>query len=441
MSKIIKSRNLFLEKEELVRWDRFYQEDGLKSFMKNMISHGGIVPRAGVLGDDFKVIEGSTYKNISFVAPGTLAESFAYDTSGNRLYFKHVAGYEWGVPFTPGGTKTTWVYMQYTTTAIEEGTITLAINGALTGSGTKFTEVFRGSSTLVPNKIRIYSRVANSTGGSGYTFNLVGTYSVNEVTSDTSMTINAVSALGAGTYVYSVVGAFSPGTFDDSREEEIYQYDSVELVFSNTDPISGLTANQYMLCDVTVNDVAHTMVINDLRTDLFQISVLDDSFVQTTGDQTVSGIKTFIDILQYNPFAPVASGNQIPRMADVVTAIAAAIAGVTPTVTSPTITDSTSDTITTIVSKKAVIGKVTILNLRFSLTVSSYGYLDVYLSTNSVGSENQSLSAYCITNVGADLACSCKVLDGDPFTMRITPASGVFDGLVTFEINGTLIIT
>lgn len=318
MSKIIKSRNLFLEKEELVRWDRFYQEDGLKNFISNMTINGGIVPRAGVLGDDFKLIEGSTYKNVSFVAPGALAESFAYDTQGNRIYFKHVVNHEWGVPFTPGGSKTTWVYMQYATTAIEEGTITLAINGALTGSGTKFTEVFRGSSTLVPNKIRIYSRVANSTGGSGYTFNLVGTYSVNEVTSDTSMTINAVSALGAGTYVYSVVGAFSPGTFDDSREEEIYQYDSVELVFSNTDPTSGLTANQYMLASVTVNDVAHTMTIVDLRTELFQVGVLATDIVKTSGNQSIDGIKTFNELIEYDSAVGTAAGDQIPSMQTVI---------------------------------------------------------------------------------------------------------------------------
>lgn len=263
MSKINKSRNLFLEKEELVRWDRFYQDDGLKDFIQRVIKTGGLVPNQdGNIGTNFQFEQGSDYTKIKLSQ-----DSVAYNTLGERIFHKNQTGYEWEGLIDVGAIEESWVYIEYATSPIEEGTIVLSVNGAVTGTSTKFTEIFRGQSTLAPNKIRIYERTQLSGSGSGYTYTSKGTHEVSQVVSDTSMSINTVTALPAGTYVYSVVGAFSPGTFDDTREEEIYSYDSVNVVFSNINPT--LTNDQYLLCKVTIDDNLNTQVIEDLREDFF----------------------------------------------------------------------------------------------------------------------------------------------------------------------------
>jgi hypothetical protein len=272
MANLKKSRNLFLEKEEIVRQDRFMREDGYKDFIIRATGAGGITTNsAGVFGNNFLFQQGSSYLKIA------LSEnSIAYNTQGDRIYYKHQSNYEWGVPFIPAATKETWIYVEYGTTSIEEGTVSLATNGVVTGVGTKFTEVFRGQTTLVPNKMRIYERASNIVGGDGYTYTLKGTYEINEVVDDTNLFLNTESALSAGDYVYTVVGAFSPGSFDDSREEEIYEYDSPNMVFSDTDPSGSLTADQYILCKVTIDTVGLTQTIVDLRKNKYSLKLPKD---------------------------------------------------------------------------------------------------------------------------------------------------------------------
>ena len=273
MSNIKVSRNVFLEKEELNRFIKFINDDSVKALIGNSIRSGGIVPDSGVdLGADFKLEIGSDYKHIKIAKTST-----AYDTLGKRIYYEYQSNTDIAVPFTTSSTKDTWVSLEYATTAIEKGVVGLASNGALTGIDTLFTDVFRGVSTLVPNKIRIYSRAKVATGGTGYSYTLVGTYEVVQVIDDTSIIINSTTALSAGDYVFSVVGAFSPGTYDDSREEEIYEYDNFNLIFSDTDPTSSLTANQYILAKVTIDDSGTSQTITDLRTDVF--SLIDPTLI------------------------------------------------------------------------------------------------------------------------------------------------------------------
>ena len=268
MGRIKKSRNLFLEKEELTRIDKLYIGEGYQDFIKNISVRGGLILSTKTypysFGTNFLFSQGSDHKNIKLSS-----DSVAYNTNGNRIIYKHESAKEFGVPFVTSSTKETWIYVQAGTTSIEEGNVSLASNGQLTGVNTKFTEVFRGQTTLVPNKIRIYERVPNFIGGDGYSYILKGTYEVTLVSSDESMLINVSSALTSADYVYSVVGAFSPGTFDDSREEEIYEYDSFELIYSDVLPL--LTADQYMLCKVTVDDSLSTQTIEDLRVDIFKV--------------------------------------------------------------------------------------------------------------------------------------------------------------------------
>lgn len=273
MSNLKISRNVFLEKEELNRLIKFINDDSVKALIGNSIRSGGIVPDSGVdLGDNFKLEIGSDYKHIKIAETST-----AYDTLGKRIYYQYQSDIDIAVPFTTSSTKDTWVSLEYATTVIEKGVVSLAANGALTGIDTLFTEVFRGISTLVANKIRIYSRTKVTTGGTGYSYTLVGTYEIVQVIDDTSIIINSTTALSAGDYVFSVVGAFSPGTYDDSREEEIYEYDNFNLIFSDTDPTSSLTANQYILAKVTVDDSGTSQTITDLRTDVF--SLIDPTLI------------------------------------------------------------------------------------------------------------------------------------------------------------------
>lgn len=296
MSTINKSRNLFLEKEELVRVDKFTQEEGIEGIISNTQASSGIVPMGSKsypydFGNNFLPSEGSDHTYIKFSG-----DCIAYNSQGQRIFYKHDSSREFLLPFTPFGIEEIWIYVEYAQSSIEVGTVSLAINGQLTGIETEFTKLFRGNSTLVPNKIRIYERTESDLGGSGYTYVEAGTYEVANVSSDTLMYINASDALPVGDYVYSVVGAFSPGTFDDTREEEIYSYDSCSIKFSTTDPRLTLTQDQYIVAKVTVDDVSGTQSITDLRKDVYTaqstspskfLSIFMQSFLQDTWDNLI----------------------------------------------------------------------------------------------------------------------------------------------------------
>ena len=271
MSQVNISRNVFLEKEEINRINKFSGEEGVTEFIKNVTKSGGIVSSSiSDIGDNFLIEKGSDHRHIKFSQ-----SSVAYDKLGRRINYILQSSLDIALPYTVGASKATWVSIEYGQTHIEEGTVTLSSNGLLTGVDTSFTEVFRGISTLVPNKIRIYSRTKITTGGTGYSYINVGTYEITQVTNDTSLLINATNSLVAGDYVYSVVGAFSPGTYDDAREDEIYTHDYFNLIYSTSLPT--LTENQYIIAKVTVNDLASTQTIDDLREDIFQ--VLDPEFI------------------------------------------------------------------------------------------------------------------------------------------------------------------
>lgn len=270
MSELKISRNTFLEKEELNRMMRFLSTDSVKALIGNSIKSGGIVPEIdGTLGDNFLIEQGTDHRHIKFKQTST-----GYDTQGNRIHYEYEPSVDIAIPYTAGGTKSTWVSVQYNQSNIERGTISLSSNGVVTGIGTYFTEVFRGISTLVQNRIRIYQRTKVTSGVDGYTYVTIGTYEITQVVSNTSLLINVTAALGAGDYVYSVVGAFSPGSYDDSRVEEIYFYDHFSLILSTILP-TILTADQYLLAKVTINDLTSTQTIEDLRTNIFRLTDQD----------------------------------------------------------------------------------------------------------------------------------------------------------------------
>lgn len=298
MSKINVSRNTFLEKEELNRLMKFITDDSVKALVGNSVRSGGIVPPDGTtVGDNFALEEGTNHRYVKF-----LQDSTAYDTQGNRIFYDFEPSKEILLPYTPSSTEEIWLAVEYGTSKIEKGTVTVGANGTVIGDGTEFTKLFRGVSTLVPNKIRIYERTKISTEGDGYSYSEVGTYEVTQTVNDNQLLINTSTLITGGDYVFSVVGAFSPGTYDDVREEEIYEYDYYNLLFYTSEPT--LTADQYILAKITVDDSLGTQIIDDLREDIFTLVdplILDRiswSFAAMKGDWEsliISGCKSSLN--------------------------------------------------------------------------------------------------------------------------------------------------
>lgn len=273
MSKVNFSRNIFIEKEELNRFQNFLQDDSKSFLFKNEIISYGIVEQPSLLGVDFLVQNGSDSGTFKVANDSNAVDSDLlllalsafdnYPVTGNSLWY--------------------WVKISHRYTGAEQGTVSVNTSGQVSGSGTLFTEVLRSQTTKAPIKIKFYKEDAQ--GVSQIVVN-DGIYEVVDIVSDTNVVLS-------GTFVnesdlkYVVVGSFSLGaSITTEQKEGIYSYDNcrVSLVLESTldtPPTAGYTADKDFYI-ARLRNVGGTLTIQDKRTDYFQTTttILQDDLVE-----------------------------------------------------------------------------------------------------------------------------------------------------------------
>jgi len=121
--------------------------------------------------------------------------------------------------------------------------------------------------------------------------------------------------------------------------------------------------------------------------------------------------------------------------------ITEAVTGATPVISSPTITEGTAITVTTIASKKAVTGKSNVIQAVVSLTLPTQPLNTFLILTGTVvGAIGQALPC-TIISASTAYPCACVVTDDTPTTILNLTSPATLSGAVTVYINGTLITT
>ena len=233
MSKLNINRNIFLEKEELLRFQEFMLESPLNQvFLKNSIKYGIIDTSGGGESLDFKIEEGTGSGTIKIAN-----KSIALDKDGLLITQSVIDNVS-----IPNDGKWHWFYIEHKYSNLEEGTISINSSGIISGNNTKFTEVLRGSGSEVPVKIKLISS------------NNPSIYEVLDVINDTNIILQGESFVVESGINYYVLGSTPLGeTVTSEQEEGLYNYDSCNLVRvtgsadNGISPLSLVEGKQFFL--------------------------------------------------------------------------------------------------------------------------------------------------------------------------------------------------
>ena len=242
MSRVKISENLFLEKNELQRIQKFSGEDGWQRAMRSLVKKYGVVQNEDKTS--FAVVVSSATNSVD-VLPG-----LAYNSNMEAIAMEQRVTLALGAAVT-GQDK--WIILRRAVTNNERGTVSVQSDGSLTGVGTEFTKVLRGQPNF-PTKVRFTSSSQN-----------IYEYEVVSVVSDTSAILSGNFVAESG-MKYSVVGTFTPGFIPSSADKEIYEYDyfNLEIVNSATKP--EVTNDEFILACIKYS-VGGAWNIVDLRGD------------------------------------------------------------------------------------------------------------------------------------------------------------------------------
>jgi len=252
MSYVKFNPNLFLEVAELNRFKKFLDDEGFRRLVLLNTKTFGIFPGE----NNFKVEEGSTVGTIKLANT-----SYALDSEGKLIVKKPIDNIN-----VPAGTWY-WVIVKHEYEIFEEGTVSIATDGTLTGTNTKFLEVLRGQPNF-PAKIKFWKSKTVAALNNG-------DYEVLYVGADDSATLQGVFSNESNLY-YSVVGTFTPGFSIPAGYKNIFQYDgcidwdAVAGGFvdagTGSDPTPySLGANEYVVAAIKSDAV--TVEIRDYRRD------------------------------------------------------------------------------------------------------------------------------------------------------------------------------
>lgn len=254
MSRVKISENLFLEKNELLRLQRFSGEEGWQRAMRSLVKRYGVVQNEEL--SSFAVVASVT-ENAVDVLPG-----LAYNSNMEAI----VSDKRVTIPVgsaVAGQDK--WVILRRAVTNNEAGTVSIQTDGSLAGVGTEFTKVLRGQPNF-PTKVRFTDSASN-----------IYEYEVVSVSSDTSAVLSGSFVAQSGLH-YAVVGTFTPGFIPSDGDKEIYEYDffEIEVVTSEAKPEVG--ANEFILAQLVYPTVGNVFSIVDLRGDcLFSSTAVSES--------------------------------------------------------------------------------------------------------------------------------------------------------------------
>lgn len=238
MSRLKFSSNLFLEVNELQRFNKFLEEDGWKRAMKAISKNFGIVENAS--NSYFKVTARSGSNSVIVINAG-----IAFDSNMDAIVMTD------DLELSVGNTGSNrWVILSRAVTNEEQGTVSINSDGSLSGIGTEFTKVLRGQPNF-PVKVKFNSTSNN------------GEYEVVSVTSDTSALLSG-SFVNQSNIKYSVIGTFTPGFQPTEDNKMIYEYDSYNIEVVDSDDRPAVSGDEFILAMISF-DASGSMNVSDER--------------------------------------------------------------------------------------------------------------------------------------------------------------------------------
>ena len=238
MSRLKFSSNLFLEVNELQRFNKFLEEDGWKRAMKAISKNFGIVENAS--NSYFKVTARSGSNSVIVINAG-----IAFDSNMDAIVMTD------DLELSVGNTGSNrWVILSRAVTNEEQGTVSINSDGSLSGIGTEFTKVLRGQPNF-PVKVKFNSTRNN------------GEYEVVSVTSDTSA-LHSGSFVNQSNIKYSVVGTFTPGFQPTENNKMIYEYDSYNIEVVDSEDRPAVSEDEFILAMISF-DASGSMNVSDER--------------------------------------------------------------------------------------------------------------------------------------------------------------------------------
>jgi len=271
MSNFKFSTDLFLEKAELNRFQRFLVDDGFRlHLIQNSFSFGIIKRSTDSTLNNYKVEAGTNDKTVKIVV-----DSYALDKNG-KIIFKKL---EDNI-VVPDDGQFHWIKIKHTFDPQEVGTVSIDVAGNLTGVNTKFTEVLRGAPNF-PSKIKFINNIGN-----------VAEYEVTEVTDDLNAKLSGIFTTETPMN-YKVIGTFTPGHVAPTADKDPFQYDGVTLSFEletvlNTPP-TKIAGEEFYLARVKV--VGINVTIEDKRTEFWRTKADFDLTSITTITNPLIGIE------------------------------------------------------------------------------------------------------------------------------------------------------
>ena len=238
MSRLKFSSNLFLEVNELQRFNKFLEEDGWKRAMKAISKNFGIVENAS--NSYFKVTARSGSNSVIVINAG-----IAFDSNMDAIVMTD------DLELSVGNTGSNrWVILSRAVTNEEQGTVSINSDGSLLGIGTEFTKVLRGQPNF-PVKVKFNSTSNN------------GEYEVVSVTSDTLALLSG-SFVNQSNIKYSVVGTFTPGFQPTEDNKMIYEYDSYNIEVVDSEDRPAVSEDEFILAMISF-DASGSMNVSDER--------------------------------------------------------------------------------------------------------------------------------------------------------------------------------
>lgn len=238
MSRLKFSSNLFLEVNELQRFNKFLEEDGWKRAMKAISKNFGIVENAS--NSYFKVTARAGSNSVIVINAG-----IAFDSNMDAIVMTD------DLELSVGNTGSNrWVILSRAVTNEEQGTVSINSDGSLSGIGTEFTKVLRGQPNF-PVKVKFKSTSNN------------GEYEVVSVTSDTSALLSG-SFVNQSNIKYSVVGTFTPGFQPTEDNKMIYEYDSYNIEVVDSEDRPAVSGDEFILAMISF-DASGSMNVSDER--------------------------------------------------------------------------------------------------------------------------------------------------------------------------------
>lgn len=238
MSRLKFSSNLFLEVNELQRFNKFLEEDGWKRAMKAITKNFGIVENAS--NSYFKVTARSGSNSVIVINSG-----IAFDSNMDAIIMSD------DLELSVGNTGSKrWVILSRAVSNEEQGTVSINSDGSLSGIGTEFTKVLRGQPNF-PVKVKFNSTSNN------------GEYEVVSVTSDTSALLSG-SFVNQSNMKYSVIGTFTPGFQPIEDNKMIYEYDSYNIEIIDSEDRPNVSEDEFILAMISF-DASGSMSVSDER--------------------------------------------------------------------------------------------------------------------------------------------------------------------------------